>query len=130
MKRSNKPLPEVEIISYGKYTRWNDDSRALPEIEQLTYQIVAEIDIEFGMIIEIWHGKGRYLEYIINHPPFKDKQGNIVPSFEGEYQVKANPYLFFLGDTIWEPIEDKRGTWEFIVKIDQQQVAMKKLELI
>ena len=59
-----------------------------------------------------------------------DRQGNIVPSFEGEYQIKANPYRFFLGDTIWEPVEDKRGIWEFIVRIDQQQVAKKKLELI
>jgi hypothetical protein len=130
MKRSNKPIPQVEIISYGRYTRWNDDSRKLPELEELTYEIIAEIDIEFGMIVEIQHGKGRYLEYVIHHPPFRDNNGNITPSFEGEYQIKANPYRFFLGDTIWAPVEDKRGIWEFIIKIDQQRVASKKLKLI
>jgi hypothetical protein len=130
MKRSNKPIPEVDIISYGRYARWNDDSRTLPQLEELTYEIVAEIDVEFGMIIEIRHGKGRYLEYVINHPSIRDKNGNIAPSYEGEYQIKANPYRFFLGDTIWEPVDDKRGIWEFIIKIDDQQVASKKLRLI
>jgi hypothetical protein len=130
MKRSKKSLPKVDIISYGKYTRWNDDSRNLPELEELTHEVVAEIDIEFGMIIEIGQCKGRYLEFIIHHPPFKDKYGNVSPSFEGEYQIKANPYRFFLGDTVWEPVEDKKGTWEFIIKIDQEVVAQKRLELI
>jgi hypothetical protein len=82
------------------------------------------------MIVEIRHGKGRYLEYVIHHPPFRDKDGNITPFFEGEYQIKTNPYRFFLGDTIWEPVEDKRGTWEFIIKIDQKMVASKKIKLI
>ena len=130
MKRSKKNLPEVEIISYGRFTRWNSDDRELPELQELTNRIKAEIDVEFGMIIEIRQGKGRYLEYWIHHPPFKDINGIVVPSFEGEYQVKSNPFRFFLGDTIWEPVEDKRGTWEFIILIDKQTVARKKLELI
>jgi len=130
MKRSNKPLPKVDIISYGRYSRWNDDSRTFPELEELTSEIVTGLDVEFGMVIEIQHGKGRYLEYTIHHPPFRDQSGNITPSFKGEYQIKANPYRFFLGDTIWEPVEDKRGIWEFIIKIDQKQVASKKLNLI
>ncbi len=129
MKRSNKALPEVEIISYGKYTRWNARSKDLPELEDLTYEIEAELDVEFGMLVEIRHGKGRYLEFIIHHPPFKDKRGNIAPSFVGEYQIRTNPYRFFLGDTIWEPVDDKKGDWELIIKIDNQVVARKKLEL-
>jgi len=130
LKRSKKNLPEVEIISYGRFTRWNSDDRELPELQELTNRIIAKIDVEFGMIIEIRHGKGRYLEYLIHHPPFKDIDGNVVPSFEGEYQVKSNPYRFFLGDSVWEPVEDKRGAWEFIIQIDKQTVARKKLELI
>jgi hypothetical protein len=130
MKRSKKALPDVEIISYGKYTRWKDKSRDLPELEVLTDKIKAEMDIEFGMIVEIRHGKGRYMDYIIHHPPFLDNNGDIMPPFEGQYQIKTNPYHFFLGDTIWEPVEDKRGVWEFIIKIDQNVVARKKIELI
>jgi hypothetical protein len=129
MKRSNKALPEVEIISYGKYTRWNARSKDLPELEDLTYEIEAELDVEFGMLVEIRHGKGRYLDFIIHHPPFKDKSGNIAPSFVGEYQIRSNPFRFFLGDTVWEPVDDKKGDWELIIKIDEQVVAQKKLKL-
>jgi len=129
MKRSNKALPQVEIISYGKYTRWNARSKDLPELEELTYEIKAELDVEFGMLVEIRHGKGRYLEFIIHHPPFKDQSGNIAPSFVGEYQIRSNPFRFFLGDTVWEPVDDKRGNWELIIKIDGQVVAQKKLKL-
>ena len=130
MKRSNKNLPHVEIVSYGKYTRWNSESRELPELEELTYEIKAELDVEFGMIVEIRHGKGRYLEYIIHHPPFKDKAGEIAPSFVGEYQIRSNPFRFFLGDTIWEPVFDKKGSWELIIKIEGKVLARKKLLLI
>jgi hypothetical protein len=120
----------VDIISYGRYTRWDKDSRSLPELVELTTEIIAEVDVEFGMMVEIQHGKGWFLDYIINHPPFKDKNGEVAPSFEGAYQVKANPYRFFLGDTIWEPVEDKRGIWEFIIKINRQEVASKRLYLV
>ena len=130
MKRSNKDLPDVEIISYGKYSRWNSESRDLPDLEELTYEIKAELDVEFGILVEIRHGKGRYLEYTIHHPPFKEKGGDIVPSFVGEYQIKSNPFRFFLGDTVWEPVDDKKGIWELIIKIDKKVVAQKKLTLI
>jgi hypothetical protein len=129
MKRSNKNLPDVEIISYGKYTRWNSKSRELPELEELTNEIKAELDVEFGMIVEIRHGKGRYLDYIIHHPPFKDKAGEIAPSFVGEYQIRSNPFQFFLGDNIWEPVNDKKGAWEFIIKIEGKVLVQKKLLL-
>lgn len=130
MKRSHKKLPGVEVVSYGKYTGWNERSRELPELLELTHEVHAEIDVEFGLIIEIRNGKGRYIDYIIHHPPFKDKYGNITPSFEGEYHIRTNPYRFFLGDTVWEPIEDKKGNWEFIILIDQQIVVRKKIILI
>ena len=130
MKRSKKSLPDVEIISYGKYSRWNSESRDLPALEDLTYEVKAEIDVEFGMIIEVRHGKGRFLEYTIHHPPFKDKSGGIAPSFVGEYQIRSNPFQFFLGDTIWEPVNDKKGEWELIIKIEGKVLAQKKLLLV
>ena len=129
MKRSKKPQPEVEIVSYGKYTKWDRESRNLPELIDLTEKVKTEIGVEFGMIVEIFKAKGRYLDFKIDHPPFKDNDGNIEPSFEGTYQIKTNPYSFFLGDTIWEPVEDKKGPWTMTVYMDEVELASKTILL-
>ena len=129
MKRSKKPLPRVEIVSYGKYTKWDRDSKKLPELVELTKEVKAEVGVEFGMIVEIFQAKGRFLEFRIDHPPFADQFGTVEPPFEGNYQIKQNPYVFFLGDTIWEPVEDKRGPWTMTVYIDDQEVASKTILL-
>ena len=129
MKRSKKPLPEVEIVSYGQYTTWDRESKKLPELVDLTTEVNAEVGVEFGMIVEIFQAKGRFLDFIIDHPPFKDEDGNISPPFEGSYQIKNNPYAFFLGDTIWEPVEDKRGPWTMTVLMDGQELASKTILL-
>ncbi len=129
MKRSKKPLPEVEIVSYGKYTKWDRDSRELPELVELTNEVNAEIGVEFGMIVEIFQAKGRFLDFRIDHPPFTDMEGNIELPFEGSYQIRNNPYSFFLGDTVWEPVEDKKGPWTMTVFIDGKKVASKTILL-
>ena len=130
LKRSKKPLPEVEIISFGEYTRWDREDKSLPKLIELTEQVKTEIGVEFGMIVEISHGKGRYLQYRIDHPPFKDENGSVMPPFEGEYQVRTNPYRFFLGDTIWAPVADKKGTWSLSVFFDDTLMAEKSIELV
>ncbi len=130
MKRSNKPLPEVEIISYGEYTRWSSEDKSLPELIRLTDRVSGKTGVEFGMVVEISHGKGRYLQYRIDHPPFKDKSGEVMPPFEGEYQVRANPYRFFLGDTVWDPVDDKKGKWTFSVYFGDALVAQKSIEVV
>ncbi len=129
MKRSNKPLPKVEIVNYGRYAGWDRDSRTLPELHELTTEVKAAIGVEFGMIVEIYQGKGRFLDFRIDHPPFTDKDGNVEPSFEGSYQIKSNPYTFFLGDTVWEPVEDKKGPWTMRIFIDGTEVAVKTILL-
>lgn len=129
MKRSKKQLPKTEIVSYGRYTRWDRESKNLPELVDLTAEVKAEIGVEFGMIIEIFQAKGRFLEFIIDHPPFNDEEGNLAPPFEGSYQIRNNPYAFFLGDTIWEPIEDKRGPWTMTVIMDGKELASKTIHL-
>ncbi len=130
MKRSNKPLPEVEIISFGEYSHWEQKGKELPELIRLTEKVPAKTGVEFGMVVEIAHGKGRFLRYRIDHPPFKDRKGQIMPPFEGEYQVRTNPYRFFLGDTVWEPLEDKKGTWTFSVYFGDTLVAQKSIKVI
>lgn len=130
MKRSKKPLPEVEIISYGQYTRWDRNSRELPELVELRSEIPADIDVEFGMVLEIRGAKGRYLTFRIDHPPFEDAGGNIAAPFEGTYQVKSSPFRFFLGDSIWAPADNKKGDWKLSVFFDGELVASKTLTLI
>ncbi len=129
MKRSNKPAPRVEIISYGRYSGWENASKELPHLQDLTDKVKAEIDIEFGMTVRIYQGKGRFLNYRIEHPPFRDAEGQVTPDFTGEYQVRTNPADFFLGDSIREPLDDKKGKWRFMVFFDDQLVAEKTIEL-
>lgn len=129
MKKSKKASPKVEIVSYGRYTKWDKESRDLPELVDLTYEVQAEIGVEFGMIVEIFQAKGRYLDFKIDHPSFNDSEGNLESSFEGTYQIRNNPYAFFLGDTIWEPVEDKKGPWTMSVYMDGIMLATKTILL-
>ena len=130
MKRSHKPLPVVDIISYGEYTRWDRDSKELPDLVQLSESVKAEVDVEFGMIVEIIKGRGWYLKFEIDHPPFTAENGTIEPPFTGEYQIRSNPHRFFLGDTIWPPVDDKRGLWTMRIFIEDELVAEKSISLI
>jgi hypothetical protein len=60
LKRSKKPLPKVEIVSYGRYTNWDRDSKKLPELIDLTTEVKAEIGVEFGMVVEIFRQKAGF----------------------------------------------------------------------
>ena len=110
MKKSNKKF-DLILESYGIYTRWNKNSRDLPEIVKFTDQVPAQMDTEFGMILRIKKGKGVKLGYCIKHPPFRDNKGNVEPEFTGYQMITSNDYLFFIGDCIWEPVSDKAGEW-------------------
>lgn len=125
-----KRKPEVEIHSYGLYEGWNRESRELPNPAAITSEIEAKLDIEFGYILRIRNARNCRITFRIDHPPFKDSSGNTAPSFEGELYVKTNDYRFFLGDTVWSPIEDKRGVWRLITWLDDEKVAEKTLLLV
>ncbi len=120
---------EVDLYTYGLYTEWERDSKKLPKIKKITTEIPAAIGIEFGYILKIKKAKGKKITFRIDHPPFTDDEGNIRPSFEGEYYINSNDYEFFLGDTIWEPLHDKLGDWTMITWIDGLEVANKTLNL-
>ncbi len=122
-------MPKFEIMSYGKYSKWDGASKKLPKLVDLTTEVKAEIGVEFGMIIEIHQAKGRFLDFRIDHPPFKDAKGNVAPPFEGTYPIRKNPCSFFLGDSIWEPVEDKRGPWTMTVFMDGKELAGKTILL-
>jgi hypothetical protein len=126
---ANKKV-DIALFSYGKYSKWERNSRKLPKIIDITDVIQAEIGTEFGYVLKIKKGKGKKLKFKIIHPPFKDEAGNIVPDFTGEYYINSNDYEFFLGDCIWEPLDDKLGDWRLITYLDGHIVADKTLRLI
>ncbi len=125
-----KPKTQCKRISYGIYTAWDRESKALPKILEFTRSIPARIDIEFGTILNIKKAKGKQLHFCIHHPPFLDKTGNVAPPFTGTEYVRSNDWHFFLGDTIWAPVRDKMGTWRLTVELDNQTVADESFEVI
>jgi len=125
-----KQKPEVEIHSCGIYDGWDRDSRELPQLVSITSEIEAKLDVEFGYILRIRNARNCRITFRIEHPPFKDSSGRTAPPFEGELYVKTNDYRFFLGDTVWHPVEDKRGEWRLITWLDNEKVADKTLLLV
>lgn len=118
-----KPNIQINRISYGIYTTWNRESKALPKVLEFTRTIPARVDIEFGYIVNIKKGKGKQLHYCIDHPRFADKNGEPAPPFTGYEYIRTNNWHFFLGDTIWEPVQDKVGTWRLTLELEGRCVA-------
>ena len=115
----------TEILSYGIHSQWDAEDKALPKIQQFTTDIPAEIDIEFGFVINIKKAKGKKMRYCIYHPDIPDDDGNVMPPFDGEEYVRSNDWDFYLGDTIWAPVDNKVGPWRMTLEIDGQLIADK-----
>ncbi|HDR51058.1 MAG TPA: DUF3859 domain-containing protein [Mariniphaga anaerophila] len=64
---------------------------------------------------------------IVYYCSFKNKNGKIAPPFEGEQFIRTNDFLFYLGDCVWEPLEDKLGNWELTTYHKGKVVAHKVL---
>lgn len=120
---------DIKMLTYGIYTKWDRASKLLPKIKKHTKDIPAELDIEFGYTLRFLGAKGQKITFTIKHPPFCDDQGVIRPDFEGEQIVNSNDWQFFLGDTVWLPIEDKCGEWELITNLNDKEVARMKFNL-
>lgn len=120
---------EVRLRSCGIYTDWNKDSKDLPRFVEATRRVRAEIGVEFGFVVDIRGAKNQELTYCIDHPGILDDEGNRRPPFEGTVYVKQNDWKFFLGDTIWEPIDDKLGNWHLTLELDGKLVADETFEL-
>lgn len=121
---------DVSMHSHGQYDRWDRESKDLPNLVKITKEIKAELDVEFGYILRIQHARNSKITFCIDHPPFKDSEGNIAAPFTGELFVKTNDFRFFLGDTVWLPVEDKCGAWTLTTWLDGKKVAEKTLVLI
>lgn len=120
---------EVDLYSYGEYSQWDRASRSIPKLLDITEIIEAEEGTEFGYVLRIKKAKGKRIDFRIDHPPFRDGEGKVEPSFTGQVFINSNDYKFFLGDCIWTPIEDKMGRWTMTTKIDGEIVAKKSILL-
>lgn len=125
-----KKKPKIKLESFGRYTTWEKGSKKLPKILEFTQVIHATEGNEFGLVLKIEGGKGARLDYCIKHPPFRNASGEIEPDFTGEYYVKSNHFDFFIGDSIWAPIENKVGIWEITVLYEGSIVVSKIFEVI
>lgn len=124
-----KRKPEFRLRTYGIYTKWDSASKELPRVVEVTTRVRAVIDVEFGFVVNVRGGKNLSLDYCIDHPGILDAEGNRRLPFDGSVYVKTNDWNFFLGDTIWSPIDDKLGQWHLSLSMNGAVVAEKTFEL-
>lgn len=125
-----KRKPTFKVESYGTYDQWNRDSSDIPKIIRINKEVIFDPEVEFGLVLSIKGGKGLKLTFRVIHPEFNDADGNPAADFIGEHYVNANTWEFFLGDTVWEPFEDKLGPWRFIIKAEDKVIVDQTLEII
>lgn len=121
---------QVKLESYGIYTKFEKEGNRLPDIKEFTHKIPARLDVEFGYILNIRRARGEILKFRIDHPPFEDKSGRPAPAFEDEIYIDSNDYNFFLGDTLWEPLENKLGEWKLTCWIKGERIAEETFEVV
>jgi len=121
---------DITLYTYGEYSTWDRESKALPKILNITDTIEADIGTEFGYVLKIKKAKGCKIDFRIIHPPFNDENGEPMDDFTGEVYINSNDYEFFLGDCIWEPLDDKLGSWRLITELEGKVIADKTLYLV
>lgn len=121
--------PQVRIRSFGIYNNWDSDSKELPRIQEFTTRVKAVLDVEFGFVVNIKGAKNQELTYCIYHPDIPDDEGQVRAPFDGVVYVKTNDWDFYLGDTIWLPVENKLGAWRMTLVLGEQLIADKTFEL-
>lgn len=126
MARS-KPLFHTE--SYGIYQTWTNKGKGLPKLQRVTAIIPATVDIEFGLTLHAKKAKGLSLNWCIEHPDICDKNGQPMHSFSDDIYVRNNDWKFYLGDTIWAPVEDKTGLWRMYIEYNNAIIAEQTFEV-
>ena len=120
-----KNNPTFSMISYGVYTQWDERSKQLPKLVEPTTDIPLRENIEFGFIVKVKKAKNEKLAFTIYHPDIPDKDGKPMPPFTGDVFVGNNDWDFYLGDTIWLPLNDKVGHWRMTLEYKGKVVAEK-----
>ncbi|MBW8192358.1 DUF3859 domain-containing protein [Neiella marina] len=106
------------IVSAGIYDGFDASSKQLPKIKSFTRHVLAELDVEFGLIVNISKAKGHRIVWRIEHPNLVNDEGDVMPPFEGEEFISDNDWHFYLGDCIWAPIDDKGGNWRMTIELN------------
>ena len=115
---------EAKVLCVGVFDGWEEKTKHLPKIKQYTNHLIAEEEREFGLIVNIQKAKGKQIHWCIEHPGIPDDQtGQILPPFEGSEYVKDNNWSFYLGDSIWAPIDNKGGLWRMTIELEQQLIV-------
>jgi hypothetical protein len=125
-----KKKVEVTLKHWGIYTPWDKKSTALPELVKVTRNIPCELDIEFGYVVNIKKAKKKKLQYCIHHPGIPDEEGVPMAPFAGEEFIRNNDWDFFIGDTIWAPVENKQGPWRITLAIEGEIITDETFNLI
>jgi len=125
-----KKKPVILIRSYGLYSKWDSKSKLLPKIKEFTTEVPAQIDIEFGLIINIKSARGNKIFYCIDHPSILDDSGKVRAPFTGEVHISNNDWSFYLGDTIWAPIADKCGPWRMSIELNGEIIVDKTFSVL
>ena len=120
---------EINIESYGLYSP-HTGKKEIPSIIKFTDTIPVGLDIEFGYVLRIKKAKGKKITFKIEHPSFKNENGDKAKPFTGELYVRSNDFRFFLGDTFWNPLQDKIGNWTLTTWLDNKEVAKKTLIMV
>ena len=115
MKRSKF---SCTLLHHGIYTQWDEKSKQLPKLIEVTTDIPARENIEFGFIANFKKAKGLKFSYIIYHPDIPDEHGTILEPFTGDVYVRNNDWDFYLGDTLWQPLNTKLGHWRMVLELD------------
>lgn len=116
---------QLFMTSYGVYSQWDEKSKALPRLVEVTTEIPLRENIEFGFIVSIKKAKNEKLSYCIYHPDIPDKTGQPMPPFTGEVYVKNNNWSFYLGDSVQTPIERNIGHWRLVLSHNDNVIAEK-----
>lgn len=117
MAKKRKSL-QVKMESYGLYAKWSNRCKELPKFLKFTTDFPLRVESEFGFVLHIKGGKGLFVDYVVEHPPIRDEDGRIMPTFTGKIPIRDNDFRVYVGDTLWEPLEDKVGLWRVVAKID------------
>jgi len=118
-----------EMESYGIYTLLKQSGDKLPQILKFTDKIPVSPEVEFGITLNITGGKGETIDFEIVHPPWPRPDGSTEPAFRSSLPVRTSPFRMFIGDTFWEPWENKCGKWVIKVMHKEKLILKKSFEM-
>lgn len=120
-----KSKPKIKEESYGLYDGFDREGDQMPTIVSFTTDVPAKAGQEFGYILNIKHARGAVLKFEIDHPEVLGDDGQPQLPFTDELYVRTSDYDFFLGDGLWEPVEQMIGLWTLTTWLDGVQVAQR-----